>query len=94
VTDLSPVTKQTVLITSTGYAPSHITVRSGSKVTLHLINKGASGCIQSFTIPALNVQKIVPPNNSGDIVFTAPSKPGEISFMCSMGMYPGTIKII
>ena len=88
------VNEQTITITPSGYEPAHFVVKSGSTVTLHLVNKGAGGCIQAFTIPSLNIQKVVPSDKSDNLTFTAPSKPGQISFMCSMGMYPGTIDVI
>jgi sulfite exporter TauE/SafE len=91
---LAPVTEETITIGQNGYIPNTFAVKAGSEVTVHLKNQGAGGCIQAFTIPALNIQKIVPPNTSGTITFIAPASPGRISFMCSMGMYPGTIEII
>jgi len=89
-----PVTDQTITITPDGYTPSAFTVRAGSSVTIHLENTNALGCMQAFTIPALNVQKIVAPNQKGTVSFTAPDKPGVISFMCSMGMYAGRINVV
>lgn len=90
----SPVTEQAIRITSTGYSPNVFAVSVGSQVTLRLYNEGAVGCTQAFTMPALNIQKIVAPNKDETITFQAPDKPGRISFMCSMGMYPGTILVL
>lgn len=89
-----PVTDQTILITPTGYAPSEFVVRAGSEVTIRLVNEGAFGCQQTFTIPSLSLQKIVAPKQVETFTFTAPAKPGNLAFMCSMGMYPGVIKVI
>jgi heme/copper-type cytochrome/quinol oxidase subunit 2 len=50
--------------------------------------------MQAFTIPSLNLQKIVGPGKTDSFTFTAPAKPGNIAFMCSMGMYVGTIRVI
>ncbi|HVF69121.1 MAG TPA: sulfite exporter TauE/SafE family protein, partial [Xanthomonadales bacterium] len=85
---LSPVTEQTIIFTPTGYSPDRFAVRRGERVTLHLHNEKASGCIQSFTISALNIQKIVLPDKTETIEFTAPDKPGRITFTCSAGLYP------
>lgn len=90
----APVTDQTITITPTGYSPRAFTVRAGSTVTIHLKNTNALGCMQAFTIPSLKVQKIVGPDKEGTVTFTAPDKPGSISFMCSMGMYAGRIEVI
>ena len=87
------VQEPTVEISSTGYYPNTFTVKAGSQVTLHLKNTGGSGCTQSFTIPSLGIQKLVPLGTSNTIAFTAPSQAGDVPFMCSMGMYRGTIHI-
>lgn len=90
----APVTDQTITITPSGYSPREFTVRAGSKVTVNLENTNALGCMQAFTIPSLGIQKIVSPNQKASVTFTAPDKPGPISFMCSMGMYVGRIDVI
>ncbi|MCJ7740389.1 sulfite exporter TauE/SafE family protein [Candidatus Microgenomates bacterium] len=84
----------TIYIEDSGYRPSAITVKAGSVVTLKLINTSRGGCQQAFTIPQLGIQKIVPPGTSEEIRFTAPDTPGEMPFMCTMGMYRGKIIII
>lgn len=89
-----PVTEQTITITPSGYSPDYIAVPKGTKVTFHLVNNAAFGCLQAFTIPALNIQKIVEPNKSGDLTFMTPAKPGRISFMCSQGLHPGVIDVL
>lgn len=77
-----------------GYSPNSITVKAGSPVTLHLNNTKGKGCVQAFTIPSLNIQKIIPVGTTSDIAFTAPAEKGPIAFMCSMGMYQGIINVI
>lgn len=77
-----------------GYTPNVLTVKAGSDVTLHIKNADGKGCVQAFTIPSLNIQKIVPVGSTTDIAFTAPNEKGSIAFMCSMGMYQGTINVI
>jgi len=93
---VDPVTSAEILFTSSGYRtnPVNITVKTGSQVDLKLINNNASGCIQAFTIPSLKYQKIVSPGSTAEYTFTAPSEPGQISFMCGMGMYRGSINVI
>lgn len=81
-------------IEESGYTPSNITLRRGSKVTLKLNNVSGGGCTQSFTIPSLGIQRIVPLGSSDSISFTAPDKPGQIAFMCGMGMFRGLINVI
>jgi uncharacterized protein len=88
------VQKATINIEASGYNPKLITVKAGSQVTLHIQNINGTSCIQAFTIPTLGIQKIIPVGSGEDIEFTAPEKPGEIPFMCSMGMYRGVINVI
>lgn len=89
-----PVREATITISAVAYTPNSITIKAGSQVTLHLQNKEGTSCIQAFTIPQLGIQKVVPVGTSGDITFTAPSQPGQLKFMCSMGMYQGVIQVI
>lgn len=84
----------TITINSDGYSPNNLTVKAGSNVTLKVVNRGGNGCTQALTIPSLNIQKVVPLGNSDVITFTAPTQPGPIAFMCSMGMFRGTINVI
>lgn len=88
------VSQATITIDQQGYKPNNIAVRAGLPVTLTLVNSSGGGCTQAFTIPSLGIQKIVPIGSKETITFTAPSQPGELAFMCSMGMFRGTIKII
>lgn len=92
--ELKPVQEETITINNVGYTPSNFTVKAGSEVKLHLKNAGGGGCAQAFTIPKLGLQKVVTPGNTADISFTAPNEPGQLAFMCSMGMYRGTINVV
>lgn len=89
-----PVQEETITISNVGYTPANFTVKAGSEVKLHLKNNGGGGCAQAFTIPKLGLQTVVTPGNTVDLSFTAPDEPGQIAFMCSMGMYRGTINIV
>jgi len=90
----APVSDATITINNDGYSPNNLTVKAGSQVTLNIVNKDGDGCTQALTIPTLKIQKIVPIGNSDTITFTAPSEPGPLAFMCSMGMYRGVINVI
>jgi sulfite exporter TauE/SafE len=90
----APVTETTITILPDGYNPNNITVKAGSNVALNLVNTNGGGCAQAFTIPSLRIQRVVPVGSSDTVVFTAPSEPGQIPFMCSMGMFRGVINVI
>ncbi|KKS47013.1 hypothetical protein A3J20_05635 [Candidatus Gottesmanbacteria bacterium RIFCSPLOWO2_02_FULL_42_29] len=83
-----------IYFNSGGYSPDTVTVKRGSQVTLNLINKNGEGCIQSFVIPKLNIQKIVRTGTKTSVSFQAPETPGDLTFSCSMGMYSGVINVI
>lgn len=89
-----PVNEATITIEEAGYNPDNITVKAGSQVTLNIKNTGGGGCTQAFTLPKYNIQKIIPIGSSDTITFKAPNEPGPLTFMCSMGMYRGTINVI
>ncbi len=84
----------TIEFTETAYSPNVINVKAGENIKLNLVNKAGAGCVQAFTIPELSIQKVVRIGSSETINFTAPSEPTQIAFMCSMGMYRGTINVI
>lgn len=90
------VSEATIYIERSGYKlePSAINIKAGSKVKLNLVNQGGGGCIQAFTIPKLNIQKVISLGSSDSIEFVAPKELGQLAFMCSMGMYRGVINVI
>lgn len=88
------VNQATIEIGPRGYTPNGLTVKAGSNVTIRLVNNGGRGCIQAFTIPGLGIQRVVRDGTTETIAFTAPSTPGQLAFMCSMGMFRGVINVI
>lgn len=88
------VTEATITIDNYGYTPRSLNVKAGSEITLRLVNNDGYSCAQAFTIPKLNIRKIIRPGQSDTVTFTAPSEKGQLAFMCSMGMYRGTINIV
>ncbi len=87
------VQEVTINVSSYGYTPSNITLKSGVKTRLKLITNNTAGCSRAFTIPALRLQKILPTTGEQTLEFT-PSKTGPLVFSCSMGMYTGTFNVI
>jgi sulfite exporter TauE/SafE len=94
ISESGTVSNATVSIEGAGYSPNNFSVKAGSKVKLNLVNNGGGGCTQAFTIPRLGIQKVVPLGASDTITFTAPSEPGQLAFMCGMGMFRGIINVI
>jgi len=94
--DTNIVNAATIYLTRSGYTndPRVINVKAGSTVKLTLINQNGAGCIQAFTIPKLGIERTVRLGTTEEIEFTAPNKPGILAFMCSMGMYRGSINVL
>ncbi len=91
---LPPVTQVNIQITGNGYRVDRPVLAAGKKITLHLENINATGCQQAFTIPSLNVSKIVGMGKSAQVEFVAPDKPGILAYSCGMGMYPGEFTVV
>lgn len=81
----------TITIKSNGYSVDRPVIAAGEPIRLTLKNTNGRGCTQSFTIPRLGIQEVVPVGQSKTISFTAPSEGKELAFTCSMGMYGGTL---
>ncbi len=83
----------TIVVRSSGYSANKTALRSGIPVKLTLLSQNAAGCARAFTIPKLNITKILPANGTETVEFT-PARPGRLAFSCSMGMFTGSFEII
>ncbi len=89
------VPSQNIVITigSRSYSVDHTVIPAGKPVHMTLVNKGGVGCIQSFTIPRLGIQQVVPLGQTKTFTFTAPTDTRLLTYVCSMGMYGGSFVI-
>lgn len=87
--------RQVIEITArTGeYSPDTVKATAGQPTTLVVKSDNAQGCVRSFTIPSLNVDKILPVRGETRIDLGV-LKAGELPFACGMGMYTGTITVV
>lgn len=83
----------TVDVTSYGYKTSARNLQVGVPVKLTLKTNQTQGCSRAFTIPTLNISKILPETGTEIVEFT-PTKTGILGFTCSMGMFNGEFKIL
>lgn len=83
----------TIDVKSTSYKASVNTLKLGIPVKLILKTNNVFSCARSFTIPSLNISKLLPSTGTEIIEFT-PTKLGKLTFTCSMGMYSGYFNII
>lgn len=83
----------TINVTSSGYKSSATTIKAGVPVVLTLSTNNVQSCARSFTIPSLNISKILPATGTATIEFT-PTQTGTLAYTCSMGMYSGNWRVI
>lgn len=82
-----------ISVKSSGYYPNNITLKNRVKTRVILNTDNTGGCARAFTIPALQLSKILPITGTEIVEFT-PTKTGPLVFSCSMGMYTGTFNVI
>ncbi len=82
-----------VNVTSGGYSTSVNTLKAGVPVKMTLVTNNTQGCARAFNIPSLGISKVLPPTGTEVIEFT-PTKTGQLTMTCSMGMYTKTLNVI
>ncbi len=87
------VQSATITVNNTSYAPNSITLKKGVLTKLKLITNKVYSCSRSFTIPALNINQLLPETGETILEFT-PTETGPLAFSCSMGMYTGRFNIV
>jgi len=82
-----------IKVTDRGYQADVNTLKRGKPIKLILNSQNVRSCARAFTIPDLNLFKILPQNGTTVIEFT-PAKIGKMVYTCSMGMYSGYFNVI
>lgn len=80
-------------ITNRGYKADVNTLKLGVPVKLVLKTSNVTSCARAFTVPDLNYFKILPATGTEVVEFT-PTKLGNLTYTCSMGMYSGSFNVI
>lgn len=83
----------TIDVSDFGYTPKNITLKKDVPTVLKLVTNNVQSCSRSFTIPSLNIQKLLPVTGETTLEFT-PTTLGPLAFSCSMGMYTGKFNIV
>jgi uncharacterized protein len=83
----------TITVKSNGYRANVNTLKAGVPVRLKLVTDDVKSCARAFTIPDLNYFKILPVTGTETIEFT-PTKTGQLTYTCSMGMYSGNFTVV
>lgn len=82
-----------IKVTNRGYESDVNTLKVGVPVTLNLITDSVTSCSLAFLIPSLNISKFLPSTGKTTITFT-PTKLGNLTYTCSMGMYSGSFTVV
>ncbi|MBI5931300.1 MAG: sulfite exporter TauE/SafE family protein [Chloroflexi bacterium] len=90
--DVDGVEEMTIHVEEEAYKPNHWIAKQGKPLRIRLITKDTYGCTLVFTIPEYNVVQFLDTTDE-QVVELPPQLPGEINFMCSMGMYTGKIEV-
>jgi uncharacterized protein len=88
---VSPGDQAVIQVVNWGYTPTTLTLPAGEPVELRLVTNQTRSCSRAFTIPALNVQRLLP--ETGEVIVEIPPQRAgtSLQFACSMGMYGGRL---
>lgn len=83
----------TINVTTGGYTSDVESLKAGVPVSLKLVSSNVQGCSRAFTIPEYNISEVLPVTGEKIVEFT-PTKPGRLTYTCSMGMYTGQFTVV
>jgi len=87
------IQEATIYVANNGYTSDSTSLKVGVPVRLKLVTNNVLSCSRAFTIPSLNISKILPSTGEEIIEFT-PNKTGRLAYSCSMGMYTGSFNVV
>lgn len=79
-------------VLNSGYRSKTTTLKVNVPVVLKLVTNNVLSCSRAFTIPSLNISKVLSPTGEETIEFT-PTRTGTLIYTCSMGMYRGSFEV-
>ncbi len=82
-----------VSVNEDGFAPSHIEVAKGQKLTLRFTRTTDKTCATEVTFPELGLTKPLPLNQPVDVEIPS-DQARTLTFQCGMGMYKSKIVIL
>jgi uncharacterized protein len=91
VLQLGSQTDLTINVKNSGYLPATIYAPAGKPINVRLVTNGVYSCSRAFVIPDLNFQQLLPATGETSLQIPAQASGKVLPFMCSMGMYTGTI---
>ncbi len=81
-----------IQVQNNGYSPNKIKVKVGIPVEMTLQTDGVYSCASSFVFKEFDIRLQLGPTDSKTVSFT-PTKKGNYTFTCSMGMYTGVLEV-
>lgn len=75
-----------------GYSPNQFTLKRGIPVKWVINSLDSNNCASSVVVPALGIRRNL--SRGVNIIEFTPTRTGQISFTCSMGMFGGVFNII
>ena len=81
-----------ITVTSKGFEPSTVTVKSGKPVKLVVTRKTERTCATEIVMKDFGVNQTLPLEKPVNIVVN-PKGPGQYRFACSMNMIAGTLNV-
>src|SRR5690242_12812884 len=79
-------------VTSKGFEPSTVHVKSGRPIVLVVTRKAERTCAKEIVIKDQKIRQALPLNRAVEIRLVA-RKPGTMRFACSMDMLAGTLVV-
>ncbi|HVS12059.1 MAG TPA: cupredoxin domain-containing protein [Planctomycetota bacterium] len=82
-----------ITVTDQGYEPSRIELEVGESVRLAFEQKAQMECARTVESKELGIERIELPPGKTTVVEVTPTKGGEFTFACGMGMLKGTVVV-
>jgi sulfite exporter TauE/SafE len=86
--DFDTLQRVYVKVEPNGYQPDTLKLKKNVPTEITLETNNVYTCALAFTIPSMNIKKVLEPNGIQKITFT-PTKSGKLPYSCTMGMYRG-----
>jgi sulfite exporter TauE/SafE len=73
-----------------GYSPARTTIASGRKTRVIFVSEPGAGCSRAVIIKG---RQLILPQHGETVLALPAQEPGTIKYVCTMGMYRGSIKV-
>ena len=74
-----------------GYSPARVSIQAGKKARLVFVTEPDAGCARALVFQG---KEYLLPATGRSVLRLGPQEPGTIRYVCTMGMYRGTVKVV